>query len=138
MASATHRALGVISALVGPAAAASASDPHELIAFCQAYGKAAPPGVEEPCFCSVEGIEQPLAPGQFLRHMRERQAAGATGPAEMLAAERHALAVCAPRDLATAPPETDGGGERASATAAATRRTAGPPSSGGAPAARGP
>ena len=80
---------------LGPGTAVGAAGGDDLIAFCRPRAWAA-----EPCFCSVEGVETAITPGQFILHMRERRAAGATSAAELRAAMRHAREVCGEGEVA--------------------------------------
>lgn len=71
------------------AALGAAAPVDDHIAFCLPRAWAA-----EPCFCSLEGVETPITPGQFILLMRERRSSGATSAAELRAAMQHAREVC--------------------------------------------
>ncbi|MGG5820210.1 hypothetical protein [Falsiroseomonas sp. HW251] len=60
-----------------------------LIAFCRPQADAG-----RPCLCSIEQIETPVTPGQFVLLMRGFHRAGAASAAELRLAERQAREAC--------------------------------------------
>ncbi|MGG5821977.1 hypothetical protein [Falsiroseomonas sp. HW251] len=78
--------------------AAGAAEEHELIAFCRPQ-----PWAAKPCLCSIESVEVAVTPGQFVRYMQDRRAAGATSAAELRTAMRHAGEVCGESAIAAPP-----------------------------------
>lgn len=66
-----------------------AMEPEGPIAFCRAPGRAA--AFADVCVCSIEGVEQPLSPAEFLSVLRDLQGLTAR---ELLGMADHARAVC--------------------------------------------